>query len=138
MKGGSSFHLLLIETVFHPGHYRVALARTAANLPADPRVVTRDTERGPWSVSADIQSPVAPPVLSDGLFAHAERPNGFFEADIAVPNVTCRNCVIQVIQFMAEHAKNADGDYSYHHCANVNITADDTKPVDASWASILQ
>ena len=27
MKGGATFHLLLSETVFHPGHYRVALAR---------------------------------------------------------------------------------------------------------------
>src|SRR6476659_4735924 len=33
IKGGSSFHVLVSETVFHPGHYRVALARTAANLP---------------------------------------------------------------------------------------------------------
>ena len=138
MKGGSSFHLLLSETVFHPGHYRVALAKTAGNLPADPKVTTRDSERGPWSVSAEIQSPVAPPVLADGLFAHTERQVGFFEADVNIPNVTCRNCVIQVIQFMAEHARNADGDYSYHHCANVNITADTSKPIDASWAAILK
>ncbi len=138
MTGGSSFHLLLSETVFHPGHYRVALARAAANLPVDPKVTTRDTERGPWSVSAEIQSPVAPPVLADGLFAHTERQIGFFGADVDIPNVTCRNCVIQVIQFMAEHARNADGDYSYHHCAIVKITADSSKPIDASWASMLK
>jgi hypothetical protein len=89
-------------------------------------------------VSAEIQAPVAPPVLADGLFAHTERSIGFFEADVNIPNVTCRNCVIQVIQFMAEHAKNADGDYSYHHCANVNITADSSKPIDSSWAAILK
>ena len=137
MKGGANFHLLVNETVFHPGHYRVALARTAAELPPDPKVATRDTERGPWSVSADIQSPVRPPVLADGLFAHTERPTTLFESDIAIPNVTCKNCVLQVIQFMAEHGKNPDGDYSYHHCAIVNITADPAKPVDAPWEAIL-
>lgn len=134
LKGGSTFHLLVQETVFHPGHYRVALARTAAELPPDPVVTTRDSERGPWSVSAVIQSPVVAPVLADGLFAHTERPMGAWEADLDIPNVNCKNCLLQVIQFMAEHAKNADGDYSYHHCAVVNITADPSKPVDSRWA----
>ena len=60
IKGGSSFHVLLSETVFHPGHYRVALAKSAANLPPDPKVTTRDSDRGPWSVSAEIQSPALP------------------------------------------------------------------------------
>lgn len=133
IKGGSTFHILVQETVFHPGHYRVALARTMADLPKDPVVTTRDSERGPWSVSAEIMNPVAPPVLADGLFAHTERPNGLWEADVQIPNVNCANCYMQVIQFMAEHAKNADGDYSYHHCAVVNITADPSKPLDTNW-----
>jgi hypothetical protein len=135
LKGGSSFHLLLQETVFHPGHYRVALARTAAQLPADPVVTTRDSERGPWSVSAAIQTPPVAPVLADGLFPHTERPTALWETDVQVPNIDCPNCVVQVIQFMAEHAKNMDGDYSYHHCAVVNITADPTKPLDTRWGA---
>lgn len=136
MRGGSTFHLLIQETVFHPGHYRVALAGAPARLPADPAVTTRDSERGPWSVSAEIQNPPIAPVLADGLFPHTERPTGMFEADIPIPNITCRNCVLQVIQFMAEHARNPDGDYSYHHCAIVNITADPAKPVDDRWAAV--
>jgi len=138
IKGGSSFHVLLSETVFHPGHYRVALAKSAANLPPDPKVTTRDSDRGPWSVSAEIQSPAVPPLLADGLFAHTERPTGLVEADITIPNVNCRNCVLQVIQFMADHGKNPDGDFSYHHCATVNITADAAKPLDAAWSSALR
>ena len=138
IKGGSSFHVLLSETVFHPGHYRVALAKSAANLPPDPKVTTRDSDRGPWSVSAEIQSPALPPLLADGLFAHTERPTGLVEADITIPNVNCRNCILQVIQFMADHGKNPDGDFSYHHCATVNITADAAKPLDAAWSSALR
>jgi hypothetical protein len=133
MKGGAMFHLLIQETVFHPGHYRVALARTVAELPRDPVVTTRESDRGPQSVSAEIQNPAVPPVLVDGLFAHTERPTGLVEADVAIPNINCRNCVLQVIEFMAEHGRNDDGDFSYHHCANVNITADTTKPIDNRW-----
>ena len=55
IKGGSAFHLLIQETVFHPGHYRIALARNAAQLPPDPVVTTRSSERGDQSVSAVIQ-----------------------------------------------------------------------------------
>ena len=133
LKGGANVHLLIQETVFHPGHYRVALARTMAQLPPDPVVTTRDSDRGPWSVSAAIQATPEAPVLADGLFAHTERPMGLNETDIPIPNINCVNCLLQVIQFMAEHAKNADGDYSYHHCAVVNITADPAKPLDTRW-----
>jgi hypothetical protein len=135
LKGGATLHVLVQETVFHPGHYRVALARTAKDLPADPMVTTRQGDRGEQSVSAVIQNPPVAPVIADGIFAHTERPNGLFEMDIPVPNFNCKNCLMQVIQFMAEHGRNADGDFSYHHCAVVNITADPAKPADTRWTA---
>jgi hypothetical protein len=133
MAGGSTFHLLIQETVFHPGHYRIALAKTIAQLPPDPVVTTRDSDRGPWSVSAEINSPPVAPIIADGLFQHTERPSKMWESDIPIPNINCKNCVLQIIEFMAEHGRNADGDFSYHHCAMVNITADSTKPIDSRW-----
>jgi len=133
IKGGSAFHLLIHETVFHPGHYRIALARTAAQLPPDPVVTTRSSERGEQSVSAVIQDTPVAPVIADGLFAHAERPTALWEADISIPNINCPNCLLQVVQFMAEHGRNTDGDFSYHHCAVVNITVDPAKPIDPRW-----
>ena len=64
-------HLALEETIYHPGHYRVALAvNSPTELPPDPETTTRDSDRGPWSVSAVIQDPVEIPVLADGLFVH--------------------------------------------------------------------
>jgi hypothetical protein len=134
VTGGQKLHLKVRETVFHPGHYRVALAvNSRAELPADPETTTRQTERGPWSVSAAIQNPARPPVLVDGLFAHTTRPDAPFEADIDIPNITCEKCTLQVIQWMAEHGLNRDGDYSYHHCADLQITADPAKPRDTRW-----
>ena len=137
VKGGSKLHLKLQETIYHPGHYRVALAvNSPTELPADPKVTTRaDSARGPMSVSAEIQNPAVAPVLVDGLFAHTTRPepNTFWETDIDIPNLTCTKCTLQVIQFMAEHANNNPGGYSYHHCAFLHITADTSKPLDTRW-----
>jgi hypothetical protein len=134
VRGGQPLHVAVEETVFHPGHYRLALAvNSRTELPADPNVQTRDSERGPWSVSADIMDPVRPPVLADGLFAHTERLSGPLETDITVPNINCEKCTLQIIQFMAEHGLNADGDYSYHHCADLRITADPAMPIDTGW-----
>ena len=61
LKGGTMMNLLVQETIFHPGHYRVALARTAAQLPKDPVVTTHETANGTRSQAAEIQTmPVAP------------------------------------------------------------------------------
>ena len=140
LTGGSMLHLKLREAVFHPGHYRVALARTEARLPADPETVTRDGPQGPISVSARIDLNPTAPVLADGLFPHTERPaqGTFWETDLRVPNVDCENCVVQVIQWMAEHGYNTDGGYTYHHCATVNISRDPNLETDSAWSSFLR
>ena len=134
LQGGQKLHIKVQETVFHPGHYRVALAvHSRAELPPDPEVTTRDTERGPWSVSALIQNPVRLPVLADGLFVHTTRQTTPFETDVQLPNINCEKCTLQIVEFMAEHGLNRDGGYIYHHCADLQITADASKPVDAHW-----
>ena len=135
VQGGQMLHVKVQETVYHPGHYRIALAVNRAELPPDPETTTRETERGPWSVSAKIQNPVQPPVLADGLWAHTDRSAIAqpFETDVMIPNINCEKCTLQIIQFMAEHGRNRDGDFSYHHCADLQITADPSKPLDTRW-----
>ncbi|HEX4997887.1 MAG TPA: SCE4755 family polysaccharide monooxygenase-like protein [Terriglobia bacterium] len=134
LKGGQKLHLKVQETVYHPGHYRVALATTRAGLPPDPKATTRESARGLQSVSAEIEKNPKPPVLSDGLFVHTSRSTEmYFETDIEIPNFNCPKCVLQVIQFMAEHGLNREGDFSYHHCADVSITVDPSKPIDKNW-----
>ena len=140
VAGGSLLPLKILETIYHPGHYRVALAvNTPLELPPDPETRTRPSHRGewdrPWSVSAMIEVPPQPPVLADGLFMHYTRePTPIeFETEVRVPNVNCDRCTLQVIQWMAEHAYNNPGAYSYHHCAHLKITADESQPLDEGW-----
>ena len=134
--GGSRLHLKVVETIYHPGHYRVALAVNSRNeLPPDPQTFERYTDKGLWSVWGVIQSPPQIPVIADGLFPHYARPSSpqTYEADIQLPNLNCPKCTLQVIQFMADHGYNVPGGYSYHHCAEIQITADPAKPLDQGW-----
>ena len=95
VQGGQKLHLKVQETVYHPGHYRASLAVNRADLPQDPEVATKESARGPQSVSAV--------------------------------------CTLQIVEFMAEHGLNRDGGYFYHHCADLQITADRAKPIDTRW-----
>jgi len=132
--GGTRIHLKVQETVYHPGHYRVALAvNSPTELPLDPKATTEPSDTGPRSVSAEIQNPAVAPILADGLFAHQARTQTPFETDITLPNINCRRCTLQVIQFMEQHAVNNPGMFTYHHCAVLEITADPQKAIDSGW-----
>jgi hypothetical protein len=137
--GGSKIHVKVQETIYHPGFYRVALAvKSVDELPPDPVAVTRETEKGPWSISGAIQSAPQKPVLADGLFSHRTRPAAGTtmdpnETDVQLPNINCEKCTLQIVQFMEEHGYNKDGGYTYHHCADIKITADPAKPIDKAW-----
>ncbi len=139
--GGQKLHIKVQETIYHPGHYRVALAvNSPTELPKDPEVTTQEGQRGPQSVSAAIQNPPQIPVIADGLWVHSTRPTQpqMWETDIQLPNINCKKCTLQIVQFMAEHGFNNPGGYSYHHCADVQITADPKKPLDKGWPAERQ
>jgi hypothetical protein len=136
MKGGDLLHIKIKETIFHPGFYRVALAvLDRSELPPDPEAVTRDSERGPISVSGKIDPNPKPPVLADGLFVHKApvAKDTFLETDVQLPNINCEKCTVQVIQFMENHGLNKEGDFTYHHCADLKIVANNALPIDKGW-----
>src|SRR3954463_12103477 len=89
--GGSTLHVKVQETIYHPGHYRIALAvNSLSELPVDPKATTEAGPNGqPRSVSGDVMNPVAMPVLADGLFPHQAKTDAPFETDVALPNISC-------------------------------------------------
>jgi len=118
-QGGDTLTVTIDETVFHPGHYRIALAiNDPSELPEEPPVTPADTPCG----SAPIMDPPVFPVLADGVFVHTEAFGEPQSIDITLPNdVSCTNCTLQVIQFMSEHGLNNPGGCFYHHCATISI-----------------
>ncbi|PWU10075.1 MAG: hypothetical protein C5B51_04945 [Terriglobia bacterium] len=134
IQGGEKLHIRIREMAFHPGFYRVALAVNSRDeLPKDPEARTEPSANGDRSVSGAIQYPPSPPVLADGLFLHIAPFDKDQEADVAVPNINCAKCTLQVIEFMAAHGRNKEGDFTYHHCAELQIRANPNMPIDARF-----
>ncbi|MBC8067578.1 MAG: hypothetical protein IAG13_04520, partial [Deltaproteobacteria bacterium] len=118
-QGGDTVTITIDETIYHPGHYRVALAiNDPSELPPEPVVTPGDTPCG----TTEIMDPAVFPVLADGVWPHTD---GFGEPqtiDIVLPDdISCTNCTLQVIQFMSDHGLNTPGGCFYHHCAMISI-----------------
>jgi hypothetical protein len=140
VMGGSKLTLKVNETVSHPGFYRVALSiKARSELPVDNVVkdasgmVLLPTSKG-MSATAEYQTNPVFPVLADNLFPHTS--GSMFSGDITLPNLNCDKCTLQVIEFMANHGSNGDkAGFFYHHCADLKITADSSKPIFDPTAS---
>ena len=66
-QAGETITISIDETIYHPGHYRVALAvNDPSELPEPPPVTAGDTDCG----STTIMSPPVYPVLADGELVH--------------------------------------------------------------------
>jgi hypothetical protein len=126
---GDTITVTVDERVFHPGHYRVALAADPSSLPIEP-VVTGDSQ---WQcASAAIQDSTTAGVIADNMLPHTSAFSAPQSFQVALPaGKTCTNCTLQVIEFMADHDKNNPGGCFYHHCATVSVVAAGTPIPDA-------
>jgi len=134
-QGGHPFTIRLIEFIPHPGHYRIALSvNSRAEIPKDAEAVVKDGQ----SVSAPIDGNPKIPVLMDGVFVHTTTPrNTEWKVDVTLPNLSCEKCTLQVTEFMAQHGFNPGGGFYYHHCADLQITADPKlPPADKAWGQL--
>lgn len=117
---GQTITVTIDEKIFHPGHYRIALAvHDRSELPPEPVVTPGATPCG----SVPIEDPPVFPVLADGVFQHTTPFTGPQSIQIALPpGVTCDKCTLQVIEFMSSHPLNNPGGCFYHHCADISIS----------------
>ncbi len=119
VNAGDTITITIDETIYHPGHYRVAIAGDPNDLPDVPEVAP-----GPDSPcgTADIMDPAVYPVLADGMLVHDQGFAGPQTIEVTIPeDVTCTTCTLQVIQFMSQHGLNNPGGCYYHHCAVLEV-----------------
>jgi uncharacterized protein (TIGR03382 family) len=120
VQSGTMLSISIDETVFHPGHYRVAIAQDMAGLPAAPTV--NNAQCNGLQPVANPQMPV----LADGLLAHTTQFAGTQTMQVPIPaGMTCNNCVLQVLEYMAQHGQPC----FYYHCATVNISPNPPPPM---------
>lgn len=129
---GQKITITIDEKIPHPGWYRVAIAKDAKSLPAEPKVTSVPSD----DCDSTVIDPTVPGVIADGLFKHTSAFTAPQTAEIQLPpGFTCQNCVLQVLEWMSNHSFNNPGGCFYHHCATVNITAaatdGGTGPTDA-------
>ena len=112
---GERIMIQLNEIVFHPGHYRVALAPTQNDLPSEPAVTATAQDQ---CALADVAQSPALPILADNQLVHTSPLSGTQTIPVMLPtNPPCTSCVLQVIEFMSSHGAPC----FYHHCANITI-----------------
>lgn len=159
---GDMITVTIHEVVPHPGHYRISLSTefaTAgdtdqAGFPEEPVVTAGETNSGTMmcptgqivaagsspcgSVPIVQNTPVAVVggwILADDVFEHCEAFTSPQTIKVALPaGVTCKECVLQVVEFMSSHGLNPVGGCFYHHCANISISAQSVT-VDAGGES---
>ncbi|HEV7734576.1 MAG TPA: SCE4755 family polysaccharide monooxygenase-like protein [Candidatus Binatia bacterium] len=114
---GQTITITLDETIYHPGHYRVALAvNDQSELPTNPLVAPGVTDCG----SVDVIDPPQFPVLADGKLPHTSAFDDTVSFEVTLPSdVTCTRCTLQVLEFMSDHPAPC----FYHHCADISIRA---------------
>jgi hypothetical protein len=102
LVAGQQFEVEWMETIDHPGHYRLAFSLTpdAVNPGFDQNVLKDNI--------ADVGAPAT------------------YKQMITVPSTPCENCAIQFIQCMTANSTTAAcANNTYYYCANVRIVAAD-------------
>ena len=132
-RAGETITVRWLETIYHPGHWRIAFAENRADL-VDP-VVTLDNNQN--AVSATIVDPPVPPILMDNLFpVSGAGSNRTLSQQVTLPNRACAHCTLQVLQFMEGHGPP---NYLYYHCADIELVMEtpDAGAVPVSDAGAL-
>ena len=125
VQAGSQLTVTWTEPVLHPGHFRIGIATSDTDFVTPVPVLTG---AGTNCSTAPVESPVAYPTLVDGLFEHtAASPTGSWTTSVTVPMISCDNCRLQLMQFMASHGPPC----FYYQCATLRIVMPDAGAPDA-------
>lgn len=125
-KAGETIQVQLDETVYHPGYFRVSLARTSAGEAKStdfPDPALTDATECIYDKSR-VKTTPHDNALADGLFmAEATSMEGRqLMTEVKLPNEPCEHCSLQVVQVMERHGASS---CFYFHCADITMVAAD-------------
>lgn len=114
VEAGSQLTVTWNETIFHPGHFRLSIGRSASEFITPAVTPDMNSQCG----SVPIESTPAYPTIEDGVFVHTTQGgSSTYSKTITVPMMSCENCVLQLMQFMGRHPAPC----FYYQCATLKI-----------------
>jgi len=126
-RGGEMLHFQDPRNGLPPGPFIEQLGSEVYHRAAPDRKPTtaRKPTWPPFGLCEDRSEPEGPRCWRTGC---SSTPNvqpraHFMRPTFRLPNINCEKCTRRSSFGWVRHALNRDGDYSYHHCANVKITA---------------
>ncbi len=116
---GSTITVEWLETVDHPGHYRIAFDDDGEDFPVPPTELE--------GASAGMPTVMIDPItdIQDGMLPAGGRP---YSQQITLPNIECENCTLQLIQMMTDklpYTATIDAvaaDDIYYQCADIRLS----------------
>jgi hypothetical protein len=113
LEPGTTIDIVWDEYIDHPGHFRVAFDADGDDDFVEPACLSGCSTRSP---TIELYSNEA--VLLDGI---ADTPDGGHGgARVALPDIECDNCTLQVIQVMYDKPPyRLPGDDLYYQCADL-------------------
>ncbi|MET0389440.1 MAG: SCE4755 family polysaccharide monooxygenase-like protein, partial [Polyangiales bacterium] len=119
-QAGEEIEVEWTETIPHPGHFRIAVAKDRAAL-ADPELSMIGSacdydESMPPVAAGNVMADNLHPRSRDGFSA---RSGETFTSKVTLPSEPCEKCTLQLIQWMESHPKPC----IYYHCADIKIVA---------------
>jgi hypothetical protein len=134
LRPGQTITVTWMETVDHPGHFRIAFHPNGATFgipPASAGVCVR-----PNGLTVPCAPGVAdcnfPTVNQEGLdgatgaiILKDRIPDGTLSLDVTLPNMECDNCTLQLIQVMVDkcpYTTDLASDDIYFNCADLTLS----------------
>lgn len=115
-------------TVLRPGQTIVVQWNVQVDHLEPPRfrIAFDDSGQDFPTPTGGAETPALPFVL-DGILAPG---GGLQTKQIALPNVECDNCTLQMLQYLAPQPPYAPGNF-YYQCADITLSAEAPDPADA-------
>jgi hypothetical protein len=118
---GDTVEIDMIDTVAHPGYFRVALAANRDDL-KNPTIVQDascnfDETMVPKTASGNV---LADGVLYRSRVGFNDAAGKMFTTMVTLPDQPCDKCTLQVMQVMENDIKSLSNCY-YFHCADIRI-----------------
>jgi hypothetical protein len=120
---GEEIEVKWVDTIAHPGHFRIALAENRTDL-KDP-TIQQDSFCSYDEMMVPKEGTASGNVLADGVSFRSRTgfsasPGTMFSQKVRLPNKPCDKCTLQVMQIMENDLQSISNCY-YFHCADIKI-----------------